>query len=98
MSLARTDGAIVNNILIENLGSDATEQDIRSLFAAHGTIDRFKIVTDSRTGQPKAFVELTDDAAAQKAIHATDGSEVRGRAVKVNAARPQLHRGAGKRD
>jgi len=84
----------LNNILIKNLSHDATEQDIRSLFAKHGTIERFKILTDSKTGQPKAFVEMTNDAEAERAISATNGAEFRGSTLNVNAARPQLHRGS----
>jgi RNA recognition motif-containing protein len=51
-----------------------------------------KILTDSKTGQPKAFIEMTDDAAAEAAIRATNGTPVKGTSVTVNAARPQLHR------
>jgi RNA recognition motif-containing protein len=95
MSFARKDGAkAVNNILIRNLSQDATEQDIRSLFAGYGTIGRFKILTDSKTGQPKAFVELTEDEEVETAIHATIGTDLRGTTVIVNSARPQLHRGS----
>jgi RNA recognition motif-containing protein len=83
----------MNNILIRNLSQDATEQDIRSLFAGHGTIERFKIGVDSKTGQPEAFVELTNDHEAERAIHSMDGMDLSGRTVNVSAARPQLHRG-----
>ena len=93
-SLAGKDGSTLNNIIIRNLSNDATEQDIRSIFETYGTIQRFKILTDSKTGQPKAFVEMTDDAAAETAIGATNGTAVRGSTVSVNAARPQLHRGS----
>ena len=92
MSPAREDGKTLNNILVRNLSHDATEQDIRSIFETYGTIERFKILTDTKTGQPKAFVEMTDDAAAETAIKATDGTAVKGSTVSVNAARPQLHR------
>ena len=91
MSLA-SKGPLLNNIVITNLSNDATEQDLRSIFESFGTIERFKIRTDSTTGQPKAFVEMTDDAAAEAAIKATNGTAVRGSTVIVNAARPQLHR------
>jgi RNA recognition motif-containing protein len=90
--LPEEDGSTLNNILVRNLSNDATEQDIRSIFETYGTIERFKILTDSKTGQPKAFVEMTKDAAAETAIKATNGTAVRGRTVSVNAARPQLHR------
>lgn len=87
----------MNNIFVGNLSPDATEHDIRSLFDKHGTVDRFRIMTDRETGQPRgfAFVEMTDDAAAEKAIAALNGTELNGRAIHVNAARPQLYRHAG---
>ena len=72
----------MNNILIRNLSHDATEQDIRSLFATHGTIERFKILTDSKTGRPKAFVEMTNDAEAEKPLR-HQWHEVRGSAANV---------------
>jgi RNA recognition motif-containing protein len=84
----------VNNILIKNLSQDATEQDIRSLFTGYGTIERCRIRTDAKTGQPEAFVELTNDDEAEKAIHATNRTNLNGKTVNVNAARPQVHRGA----
>jgi len=87
----------MNNIFIGNLSPDATEQDIRSIFEKHGTVERFRIMTDRETGQPRgfAFVEMTDDAAAETAIGALNGAELNGRTIHVNAARPQLHRNSG---
>jgi RNA recognition motif-containing protein len=88
----------MNNIFIGNLSPDATERDIRSIFEKHGTVERFRIMTDRETGQPRgfAFVEMTDDAAAKTAIAALNGAELNGRAIHVNAARPQLYRNSGK--
>ncbi|MBZ5594929.1 MAG: RNA-binding protein [Acidobacteriia bacterium] len=84
----------MNNIFVGNLSFDATAQDIRRIFEKHGTVERLRIMTDRRTKQPKgsAFVEMTDDADAEKAIIALNGMELNGRAINVNAARPQLHR------
>ena len=60
----------MNNIFVGNLSPDATEQDIRSMFDKHGTVERFRIMTDRETGQPRgfAFVEMTEDTAAETAI------------------------------
>jgi cold-inducible RNA-binding protein len=84
----------MNNIFVGNLGHDATEQDIRAIFAKHGIVERFRLMTDRETGQPRgfAFVEMTDDADAEKAIAALNGAELNGRPINVNAARPQLYR------
>ena len=84
----------MNNILIRNLSPSATEQDIRSIFEQHGAVERFKMMTDLKTDQPRgfAFVQMRNDAEAQKAIVATDGMELSGRPIRVSAARPQIHR------
>jgi len=86
----------MNNTLIGNLGPGVTEQDIRSIFGKHGTVQRFKMMTDRWTGLPRgfAFVEMSDDADAEKAVAALDGKELKGKLLKVNQARPQLHRHA----
>ena len=87
----------MNNIFVGNLSPDATEQDIRSMFDTHGTVERFRMMTDRETGQPRgfAFVEMTEDTAAETAIAALNGAELNGRAIHVNAARPQLYRNSG---
>jgi cold-inducible RNA-binding protein len=87
----------MNNIFVGNLSPDATEQGIRTIFENHGAVERFRIMTDRETGQPRgfAFVEMTDDAAAEKAIKALDGTELNGRVINVNQARLQLHRHSG---
>jgi RNA recognition motif-containing protein len=87
----------MNNIFVGNLSPDATEQDIRSIFEKHGSVDRFRMMTDRETGHPRgfAFVEMTDDSAAEKAIAALHGSELKGRGINVSAARPQLYRHSG---
>jgi cold-inducible RNA-binding protein len=84
----------VNNILVGSLSPNATEKDIRSLFEQHGAIERFKMMIDLKTRQPRgfAFVQMKDDAEAEKAIAATDGTELSGRPIRVSAARPQVHR------
>jgi RNA recognition motif-containing protein len=87
----------MNNIFVGNLSPEATEQDIRCIFEKHGTVERFRMMTDRQTGQPRgfAFVEMADDADAEKAIIALNGTELNGRAIHVNAARPQLYRNSG---
>ena len=88
----------MKNIFVGNLSFGTTEQDIRSLFEAHGTVDRVSIVTDRETGQPRGFgfVEMTNDAEGDRAIAAVNGKEVGGRTLNVNEARPKSE-GAGSR-
>jgi len=84
----------VNNILIGNLMPNVTERDIRSLFARYGKVRRFKIMTDHWTGLSRrfGFVQMKTDASAEEAIGALNGTDLNGKALKVNHARPQLHR------
>jgi len=86
----------MNNIRVGNLSPGVTEDEIRSIFVSHGTVERFKMMTDRWTGLVRgfAFVEMADDAQAEKAIVALDGSEWKGKVLKVSPARPQLHRNA----
>jgi RNA recognition motif-containing protein len=90
----------VNNILVGNLGPDVTEQDIRSIFERHGTVQRSKMMTDRCTGLSRGFgfIEMKTDAEAERAIVALNGTDLHGNVLKVNPARPQLHRGIQKRD
>jgi RNA recognition motif-containing protein len=85
----------MSNILVANLGPNITEQDIRPLFEKHGTVRRFKLMTDRFTGLSRGFgfIHMKTDATADKAIVALDGTELNGKALKVNRARPQIHRG-----
>jgi RNA recognition motif-containing protein len=89
----------VNNILIRNLGPNVTEQDIRPLFEKHGEIQRFKMMTDRGTGLSRGFgfVQMKTDAGAEQAIVALNGTDLNGKALKVNPARLQLHRKPRKR-
>jgi RNA recognition motif-containing protein len=84
----------MNNILVGNLGPNVKEQDIRPLFEKHGTVQRFKLMTDRFTGLSRGFgfIQMKTDARAEEAIVALDGTDFKGKALKVNRARPQVHR------
>jgi len=86
----------MNNIRVGNLSPGVTEDEVRSMFVGHGAVERFKMMTDRWTGLRRgfAFVEMANDGEAQKAIVALDGSEWKGKPLKVSPARPQLHRRA----
>jgi cold-inducible RNA-binding protein len=85
----------MKNIFVGNLSFGSTEQDIRTLFEAHGSVDRVNIVTDRDSGQPRGFgfVEMTNDAEGDRAIAAVNGKEVGGRALNVNEAKPKSEGG-----
>jgi len=85
----------MKNIFVGNMDFGVTEEQLRAAFAAHGQVDKVTIVTDRDSGQPRgfAFVEMADDAAAQAAIAALNGSQLGGRNLNVNEARPKVERG-----
>jgi RNA recognition motif-containing protein len=87
----------MKNIFVGNLSFGATEDAIRSLFAAHGTVSRVNIVTDRDTGQPRGFgfVEMANDSEGDKAIAAVNGTDFDGRTLNVNEARPKTERPGG---
>jgi cold-inducible RNA-binding protein len=84
------------NIYVGNLSFNTTEDDLRGLFEAHGTVDRVSIVTDRMTGRARgfAFVEMSNDEEARAAIAALNETEVQGRQIIVNEARPKGERPA----
>ena len=87
----------MKNIFVGNLSFSATAEAVRSLFAAHGNVDRVSIVTDRDTGQAKGFgfVEMSDNAEGDRAIAALNGTDLEGRPLTINEARPKADRGSG---
>jgi RNA recognition motif-containing protein len=85
------------NIYVGNCPYDVTEENLRSLFAEYGEVTRVNVITDRETGRPRGFcfVEMADNSAAQEAIKGLNGTELGGRALKVNEARPKTDRGGG---
>jgi cold-inducible RNA-binding protein len=88
----------MKNIFVGNLSFRTTEQEIRSLFEAYGTVDRVNVVTDRDSGQARgfAFVEMSNANEADQAISALNGTDVDGRTLNVNEARPKTSGGAGR--
>ena len=82
------------NIYLGNIAWSMTEDAVEALFAEFGTVSSVKIITDKYSGRSKGFgfVEMDDDAAAQKAIDALNDSEHDGRNLRVNQARPRERR------
>jgi RNA recognition motif-containing protein len=87
----------VKNIFVGNLDFGATEASLRSLFERYGNVERVNLVTDRDTGRSRgfAFVEMTDSAQADQAIAALNGTNLDGRALNVNEARPKPEGGRG---
>ena len=87
----------MKNIFVGNLSFGATEDAVRSMFEAYGTVDRVSVVTDRETGRARGFgfVEMSSDDEAERAIAALNGRELDGRALNINEARPKEDRGGG---
>ena len=87
------------NIYVGNLAYSLSEENLKSEFENHGEVTSAKIITDHETGRSKgfAFVEMPNDEEAKTAIAELEGTELEGRALKVNQARPkpQSNRGEG---
>lgn len=86
-------------IYVGNLSYDTTDESLLAAFQAHGVVHSAEVVRDRDSGQTRGFgfVEMSDDAEAEKAIHALDKTSIDGRAVNVSAARPREDRGGGGR-
>jgi len=86
----------VKNLFVGNLGSEVTHEELRQLFGAYGQVAQVHIILDRDTGLPRgfAFVEMSNESEAEKAIQALNGSILRGRALSVDYARPRPERPA----
>lgn len=88
---------MTKKLYVGNLSFSVTEDLLIEKFSKCGTVDSAKLITDRDTGRSKgfAFVEMSSDEEAQKAIEMYDGKEQDGRSIKVNEAKPQESRGRG---
>ncbi|MCP9451409.1 MAG: RNA-binding protein [Nitrospira sp.] len=89
-----------SKLYVGGLPYSATDSQLTSLFAAHGTVESARIIADKFTGQSRGFgfVEMSTREEAEAAISALNGSQMDGRTLTVNEARPQEPRfGGGKR-
>jgi len=79
------------NIYVGNISYGISEEELKDLFSSFGEVVSVKIITDRETGRSRgfAFVEMTNDDEAKKAIEALHGSENNGRTLTVNEARPR---------
>jgi cold-inducible RNA-binding protein len=87
----------VKNIFVGNLSFNTGEDELRQAFEAYGQVDRVSIMTDRDTGRSRGFgfVEMASNEDGEKAIAALNGSQVGGRTINVNEARPKAERGGG---
>jgi len=87
----------VKNIFVGNLSFNTGEDELRQLFESYGQVDRVSILTDRDTGRSRGFgfVEMASNEDGDKAIAALNGTQVGGRTINVNEARPKSDRPSG---
>jgi RNA recognition motif-containing protein len=85
----------MTKLYVGNLPFSATEDSVRSLFAAHGTVEKVSLISDRDTGRPRGFgfIEMSNSDAS-RAMQALNGSDFEGRPLKINEAQDKP-RGGG---
>jgi len=87
-------------LYIGNLPFSTSESEVRQCLSQYGRVDDVTLITDRDTGRPKGFgfAEMPNDQEAREAINALDGSDLGGRNIKVNEAKPRTERPGGGRN
>ncbi len=85
-------------LYVGNLPFTATEEELRTLFERHGTVESVSVITDRETGRPRgfAFVEMSEASGAGSAIQQLDGTELGGRSLRVSEAAERTARSGGR--
>ena len=85
------------NIYVGNLSFEATEDEVRGLFEAHGEVIKVNLITDRDTGRPRGFgfVEMADEGQGRTAVEQVNGTELGSRTLTVNEAKPRAPRTGG---
>ena len=85
-------------LYVGNLAYTISDSDLQRIFEPHGGVQSAQVIMDRDTGRSKGFgfVEMGSDAEAQAAIAGLNGSEIEGRALTVNEARPKPEGGGGR--
>ena len=91
----------MKNVYVGNLPHSTKETELRNLFEAYGAVEKITLVTDRDTGRSRGFgfVEMTNATEADNAIAMLNGSDLGGRTLTINEAKPKAERprGAGQR-
>ena len=87
----------MKNLYVGNLPHSTTEAELRNLFEAHGAVEKITLVTDRDTGRSRGFgfVEMTNASEADKAIAALNSTDLGGRTLTINEAKPKSERPGG---
>ncbi len=82
----------MTNVYVGNLPFSTTEEEIRDMFSAYGTVDNVSLITDRETGRLRGFGFVEMSSGADEAIAALNQNEVGGRRLVVNLAKPREER------
>jgi len=82
---------VAKRLYVGNLAYAVTDQDLKDLFSQSGTVESAAVISDKVSGQSKGFgfVEMADATGAEAALKSLDGTEFKGRNIKVNEAKPR---------
>jgi cold-inducible RNA-binding protein len=91
---------MAKKIYVGNLSFTTTEDELKTMFSAHGAVLSAKVIQDRDTGKSRGFgfVEMENDAEAQAAIAAINGKEIGGRALRISEAKEREEGGGGNRN
>jgi RNA recognition motif-containing protein len=86
-----------SKLFVGGLPFSTTDGQLEEIFSVHGTVESSRVISDKLTGRSRGFgfVEMASSEEAQKAITALNGSQLEGRTLTVNEARPQENRSGG---
>ena len=87
----------MKNLYVGNLPHSTSETDVRNLFEAHGAVEKVTLVIDRDTGRSRGFgfVEMTNASEADQAIATLNGTDLGGRTLTINEAKPKAERSRG---
>jgi len=87
----------MKNLYVGNLPHSTTEGELRTIFESHGPVEKITLVTDRETGHSRGFgfIEMTNAPEADKAIAALNGTDLGGRTLTINEAKPKTDRPKG---
>jgi RNA recognition motif-containing protein len=89
----------VTKLYVGNLPFTATEDGVRALFSAHGTVEKIALINDRDTGRPRGFGFVEMSAAdAARATQALNGKDYEGRSLKISEAQERERGGGGGAD
>ena len=86
-----------NKLYVGGLPYSVTDDKLQEIFAPHGTVESARVITDRMTGRSRGFgfVEMSSQAEAEEATKNLNGTDLEGRSLTVNEAKPQQERSGG---